>query len=100
MRRTTTTVGPSPREQLAPGVTILTANSPPEVVALIGSDSRRGIDDLTEFGDFEGERADVIVLALRRGEMITLLSIPRDLHVEDRCRGGAAPDRGRLDRLR
>ncbi|HSJ35669.1 MAG TPA: LCP family protein [Acidimicrobiia bacterium] len=64
------------------------APSTPEVFLLVGSDSRSGIEDLDDFGSFEGERADVIVLAIRDGADVTLLSVPRDLFVEDSCQDG------------
>ncbi|HEX2153330.1 MAG TPA: LCP family protein [Acidimicrobiia bacterium] len=64
------------------------AAEPPSVIALIGSDSRSGLDDLDDFGDFSGQRADVIVLAVRSGDAATLVSIPRDLYVENTCRAG------------
>lgn len=64
------------------------AAAPPSVIALVGSDSRAGVEDLDDFGDFSGQRADVIVLAIRSGAKGTLLSVPRDLYVEDTCRGG------------
>ena len=54
------------------------------VVLIVGSDSREGLpDDLDgSFGDFAGERTDVIMLArLIPGERAQLLSIPRDLKV-------------------
>lgn len=60
----------------------------PDVLALIGSDSRAGLDDTSDFGQFPGSRADVIVLAIREGEDVGLVSIPRDLHVDDLCDGG------------
>lgn len=69
--------------------TILTqAEDPPSVMALIGSDSRSGLEDLEDFGDFNGQRADVIMLAIRSGDHSSLLSVPRDLYVADTCRGG------------
>ena len=61
---------------------------PPTVVALVGTDSRSGLDDLGDFGNFETANADVILLAVRTGEEWTLLSIPRDLYVDDLCDGG------------
>lgn len=64
------------------------AGDPPSVMALIGSDSRSGLEDLDGFGDFEGQRADVIMLAIRSDDDPTLLSVPRDLYVMDSCRGG------------
>lgn len=57
-------------------------------MALVGSDSRSGLEDTEDFGDFAGRRADVIVLAIRDGEEIGLLSVPRDLWVDDLCDGG------------
>jgi LCP family protein required for cell wall assembly len=64
------------------------SKAPPTVIALVGTDSRSGLDDLDDFGDFETANADVILLAIRTGEEWTLLSIPRDLYVEDLCDGG------------
>jgi LCP family protein required for cell wall assembly len=61
---------------------------PPSIVALVGSDSRSGLWDHGDFGDFPGRRADVIVLAILGEDTSTLVSIPRDLWVEDICRGG------------
>jgi polyisoprenyl-teichoic acid--peptidoglycan teichoic acid transferase len=60
----------------------------PTVVALVGSDSRDGLDDLDGFGDFDTANADVIVVAIHTGDSWTLLSIPRDLAVLDLCHGG------------
>lgn len=64
------------------------ADSVPSVIALVGSDSRAGLAESGDFGDFRGRRADVIVLAIRDGERVSLLSVPRDLQVADSCRGG------------
>lgn len=64
------------------------AESAPSVFALVGSDSREGLDDTTDFGDFAGERADVIILAIRDGDDVGLVSVPRDLYVENLCQGG------------
>jgi LCP family protein required for cell wall assembly len=80
---TTTTTAGSPN---ASGAT--NTSPPPSVVAFVGSDSREGLDDLDDFGTFDGQRADVIMLAIRREADIGLLSIPRDLYVEDTCDGG------------
>lgn len=53
------------------------------VFLVVGSDSREGLDDLTNFGDFPGSRGDVIMLVRvdKSGET-QMLSIPRDLWVE------------------
>ncbi len=50
---------------------------------LVGSDSREGLDDLTNFGPAGGQRADVIILARVHPESGTmqLLSLPRDLRI-------------------
>lgn len=54
---------------------------------LIGTDDRSGLDDLSNFGDFEGRRADVIVLATIDPEHneVELVSLPRDLVGPDLC---------------
>ncbi len=51
---------------------------------IVGSDSRAGLDDLTNFGPIGGERGDVIILARVDSETSTaqILSIPRDLYVD------------------
>ncbi len=57
----------------------------PLVVLLVGSDTREGLtDDIEgEFGDFPGERADVIMLLRfdRDQGLMQLVSLPRDLKV-------------------
>ncbi len=51
---------------------------------LVGSDTRDGLDDLENFGNFGGARADVIMLVRVGGEssIIQMLSVPRDLWVD------------------
>jgi len=51
---------------------------------VVGSDSRENLPDDLEgkFGDFGGERADVIMLMQVVNDRTQLLSIPRDLRVE------------------
>ncbi len=58
-------------------------------VLLVGSDNRDNLEDLTNFGDFDGQRADVIMLFRVDSDAQTaqLLSLPRDLLVE-RADGG------------
>lgn len=56
---------------------------------IVGSDSRAGLDDLTNFGSAGGERGDVVMLVRldpRTGDA-QMLSIPRDLRVEIPGRG-------------
>ena len=58
--------------------------SEPRTFLLIGSDSRANVDELSgDFGNFEGERADVaILLQVLPGEgRLQMLSLPRDLKV-------------------
>jgi len=53
------------------------------VFLIVGSDNRENLpDDLGNFGDFPGARADVIILAQVAGGRRQLLSIPRDLKVD------------------
>lgn len=54
------------------------------VYLIVGSDSRENLPDDLEgsFGDFEGARADVIILAQVVDGRRQLLSIPRDLKVD------------------
>lgn len=51
---------------------------------VVGSDSRENLPDDLEgnFGDFAGERADVIILMQVVDDTVQILSIPRDLKVE------------------
>jgi LCP family protein required for cell wall assembly len=57
-----------------------------QVILLVGSDSRSDLDDTEGFGDFEGNRADVVMVLLKDGTNTGLLSLPRDLIVDDPCR--------------
>ena len=59
------------------------ANEGHLIFLLVGSDSREGLDDLTNFGSAGGERSDVVMLVRvdASGES-QMLSIPRDLRVE------------------
>ncbi len=53
------------------------------VFLLVGSDSREGLDDLTNFGSAGGRRGDVIMLVrLDQSGGAKMLSIPRDLWVD------------------
>jgi len=59
-----------------------------DVFLLVGSDSRDHLADTEGFGEFEGHRADVVMVLIRpRGDerSAALLSLPRDLLVEDSC---------------
>jgi LCP family protein required for cell wall assembly len=61
----------------------------PETYLIVGSDSRENLpDDLDgRFGDFGGQRADVIILAQVSGGTVQMLSLPRDLKVDIPGRG-------------
>jgi LCP family protein required for cell wall assembly len=56
-----------------------------QVYLLVGSDSREDLEDAEGFGDFEGNRADVVMLLLKEGSSTGLLSLPRDLLVTNLC---------------
>ncbi len=84
---TTTTILSPTATSAAPGI-LDQASPPPSVMLFVGSDTRAGLADTTNFGNFPGQRADVIVLAIRKGSDVALLSVPRDLYVKDTCRGG------------
>lgn len=65
---------PSLQEELEDGV---------RNILIVGSDSREGLDDLTNFGSFGGSRTDVIMVAhLVPGAGAQLLSLPRDLKMQ------------------
>ncbi len=52
-------------------------------ILIVGSDSREGLDNLDDFGNFGGSRTDVIMVAhIVPGQGAQLLSLPRDLRVE------------------
>lgn len=52
-------------------------------ILIVGSDTREGLDDLSDFGSFSGSRTDVIMVAhIVPGEGAQLLSLPRDLKME------------------
>lgn len=57
------------------------------VFLLVGSDSRTDLEDTSGFGDFEGDRADVVMVLFKDESKTGLLSLPRDLLVTDPCLG-------------
>jgi LCP family protein required for cell wall assembly len=59
-----------------------------QVILLVGSDSRVDLEDTEGFGEFDGNRADVVMVLFKDSVNTGLLSLPRDLLVEDPCRGG------------
>lgn len=60
------------------------------VYLLVGSDDRVGLESTEGFGDFDGSRADVVMVLIRPsdGSRAALLSLPRDLLVDNVCGGG------------
>lgn len=59
-----------------------------DVLLLVGSDSRDDLIDLNGFGAFEGRRADVVMVMLRTEAKTAILSLPRDLWVDNLCSTG------------
>lgn len=59
-----------------------------QVILVVGSDSRMDLEDTEGFGEFEGTRADVVMVLFKDGHKTGLLSLPRDLMVEDSCSSG------------
>jgi LCP family protein required for cell wall assembly len=83
-REVTSSVSTVPAEELGLD-SVPQGTNEPRVFLLIGSDSRADLpDDFTGFGNFGGQRADVIMLVqLLPGEKrVQMLSLPRDLRVE------------------
>lgn len=58
-----------------------------QVFLLVGSDSREDLTDTSGFGEFTGNRADVVMVLFKEPNSTGLLSIPRDLLVENPCGG-------------
>ncbi len=64
-----------------------------DVTLLAGSDSRAELDDLDGYGEFGGARADVVMVLIRPrqpGAQAAILSVPRDLWVNNVCGLGSA----------
>ena len=89
-----TNSGETPDNEIDPGEPALDITVPPsggdalDVFLLVGSDSRDDLDDTEGFGAFEGHRADVVMVLIRpRGDerSAAILSLPRDLWVENSC---------------
>ncbi len=62
-----------------------------DVALIVGSDSRANVDDDEGFGDFEGQRADVVMVLIRprdEPDNAAIMSIPRDLWVDKVCDDG------------
>lgn len=65
------------------------AGAGPATYLIVGSDSRENLPDDLEgrFGSFQGQRADVIILAQVTNGRVQMLSLPRDLKVNIPGRG-------------
>lgn len=62
---------------------VLDPSDGPLTFLVVGSDTREGLDDLTNFGDAGGQRGDVIMLVrVNPNGTAKMLSIPRDLWVD------------------
>jgi len=84
----------TPDSELGSGGPAMDVTVPPsgadglDVFLLVGSDSRDDLSDTEGFGEFEGHRADVVIVLIRPRDderSAALLSLPRDLWVEDSC---------------
>lgn len=58
------------------------------ILLLVGSDSREDLEDPSVFGEFDGQRADVVMVLIKGRDSTAILSLPRDLWIENRCTGG------------
>lgn len=58
-----------------------------QTILLVGSDSRSDLEDTDGFGEFSGNRADVVMVLFKDASKTGLLSLPRDLIVDNPCRG-------------
>jgi LCP family protein required for cell wall assembly len=74
-----------------PEVTVPSSPDGLDVFLLVGSDSRDNLDDLDGFGAFGGQRADVVMVFIkpRSGATAAVVSLPRDLLVDDICSEGS-----------
>jgi LCP family protein required for cell wall assembly len=72
------------------GEDALQTPEPMEVILLVGSDSRDHLASVQGFGEFGGQRADVVMVLIRPsvGSRAALLSLPRDLLVDNVCSSG------------
>jgi LCP family protein required for cell wall assembly len=86
----------SPDDEAVTGEPELNVTVPPaggdglDVFLLVGSDSRDHLADTEGFGEFEGHRADVVMVLIRPRDddrRAAVLSLPRDLWVENSCNG-------------
>jgi LCP family protein required for cell wall assembly len=62
-----------------------------DVALIVGSDSRENVGDDEGFGDFDGQRADVVMVLIRPRDdpdNAAIMSIPRDLWVDKVCDDG------------
>jgi LCP family protein required for cell wall assembly len=63
-----------------------------DVALIVGSDSREDLDDTEGFGEFDGQRADVVMVLIRprdNPDLAAIMSIPRDLWVDKVCGEGS-----------
>jgi LCP family protein required for cell wall assembly len=93
-RPAVTDAASNPASEPEPGDPGIDVTVPPsggdalDVFLLVGSDSRDDLEDTEGFGEFEGHRADVVMVLIRpRGDdrSAAILSLPRDLWVASSC---------------
>lgn len=75
-----------------PEITVPPSGDGLDVAVIVGSDSRQNLDETEGFGDFEGQRADVVMVLIRDRDAdgpAAIMSIPRDLWVDDVCGDGS-----------
>lgn len=84
-----TTIADSPDDTAVPEFRlppVPSATDEIDTILLVGTDSREGLEG-EGFGDFDGARADVLLLLVRprNGDQSALVSLPRDLWVSTPC---------------
>ncbi len=77
-------------DQSDPEMTVLPSADGVDVFLVVGSDSRESLANTQGFGEFDGQRADVVMVLIRphSGQTAAVLSLPRDLLVWDVCSEG------------
>ena len=81
------------RDDDDPEITVPSSgNDDLDVALIVGSDSREDLDDTEGFGEFDGQRADVVMVLIRPRDdpdHAAIMSIPRDLWVDKICGEGS-----------
>lgn len=72
-------------------ITVPSSGDGLDVLLMVGSDARDDLEDVEDFGYFEGQRADVVMVLIRPRkdpDSAAILSLPRDLWVDNACDQG------------